>query len=998
MPRPSREKGKGSPSTGSPPTAKERKMLYSSDFAAIEKHLSVLTDEECGGDQYLEALNSLIVIAEEHDGAVDALFDRGAVTILLGLLEHKNDVDVQINACALLQVLASGSEVAMATVFKQNGIPLILNTIQTISKARLGSMQMLRIPKKKSFHTSSDALLPATLEHRDATMHNNTSHLHQGPSQPPAIGASMDPTEESLVTGLLPAYFTPQFLDQFDAMDKSSRMDVVRHLLLLFEKIDKLLAVSSCISLDVNLENALKQIVLEAELMMQAETVHLYIMNPNTGELILKEFDIEGNTQHGVDGGSGGGGRGDASGEPDSEVCFPAGTGIAGYCAQHEVMANVRDAMNHEHFDPNMDARGTNGVAFSILCAPIKTRDNHMKGVLQVVNKAGFDGTPMYFNEEDEFLLRKLAKTAGIIINNMQMYETMRNTQKKVEVLLETTRSLGSTLELDQLIRMIMDAAKGLLNADRCTLFLTDAEKKQLRAHIQGRESIQEIRLAINAGIAGHVFTTGSSVNIPDAYRDPRFNPEVDRQTGYVTRNILCMPIKNIHGEAIGVTQMINKANGPFFPEDERLLSSFSAQAAVAIEKSQLFKKTENMRAYLQSILSSITSCVITLDNSMMTNTINRDWFINALGVTREFVTQNTVDKWIGEKNSHLLNDILKVYQQGTPLYSTEYELKGKTSMYINYQIMPLIGENKGVVMVLDDISSEKRAVMTLGRYMSPALAKQVMEEDGNQLGGKRKKVAILFSDIRSFTTLAESMEPHEVVDLLNAHFSDAVNAIMAEQGILDKYIGDAVMAVFGVPFVSEEDSTHACSTALRMQASLAVLNEKRASAGKKTVKIGIGVNTGMVLSGNIGSTKRMEFSCIGDAVNLASRTEGLTKAYGLTILITENTLIETGDNFITREIDSVIVTGKSNKVNIYELMGKKGDELPPKVLEACRLYAEGLKQYRKRNFSGAVDLFGKAVEVAKDGPSKTMLARCKKYLEEPPPENWNGVYVAEGK
>ena len=130
---------------------------------------------------------------------------------------------------------------------------------------------------------------------------------------------------------------------------------------------------------------------------------------------------------------------------------------------------------------------------------------------------------------------------------------------------------------------------------------------------------------------------------------------------------------------------------------------------------------------------------------------------------------------------------------------------------------------------------------------MSPALAKQVMAEDGGQLGGKRKKVAILFTDIRSFTTLSESMEPHDVVELLNHHFSDAVNAILAEQGILDKYIGDATMSVFGVPFVSQDDSIHACNAGLRMTESLAIFNKERLKNGLQAIKIGIGINTGMV-------------------------------------------------------------------------------------------------------------------------------------------------------
>lgn len=230
---------------------------------------------------------------------------------------------------------------------------------------------------------------------------------------------------------------------------------------------------------------------------------------------------------------------------------------------------------------------------------------------------------------------------------------------------------------------------------------------------------------------------------------------------------------------------------------------------------------------------------------------MNRDWVAVALGVPEKEMYAKPVKDWLGQANEEFFSDIEQVLAGGEPIYSAEYSLKeifGSGAKYVNYQIMPLIGnETRGIVIILEDVSSEKRAIMTLGRYMSPALAKQVMEEDGGQLGGKRKKVAILFSDIRSFTTLTESMEPHHVVELLNHHFSDAVNAIMAETGILDKYIGDAVMAVFGVPFVGPDDSKHCVGAALRMIAALNSSNEMRAQTGTRQIKIGIGINTGQV-------------------------------------------------------------------------------------------------------------------------------------------------------
>lgn len=226
---------------------------------------------------------------------------------------------------------------------------------------------------------------------------------------------------------------------------------------------------------------------------------------------------------------------------------------------------------------------------------------------------------------------------------------------------------------------------------------------------------------------------------------------------------------------------------------------------------------------------------------------MNNNWLMNALDTSEEVMRATSIIDWIGDSNHAFLKDVQSVYKTGISAFGNEYEMKTKKgNSIVNYQVMPLIG-SQGVVMVIDDISAEKRAVMTLGRYMSPALAKQVMEENNGELGGMRKKVSILFSDIRSFTTMAERMSPTQVVDLLNQHFTDAVNAISEEEGILDKFIGDAVMAVFGVPSTTENDAIHACNSAIKMRESLYILNKKRSELGLETIKIGIGINTGNV-------------------------------------------------------------------------------------------------------------------------------------------------------
>ncbi|KAI9329391.1 hypothetical protein DFJ73DRAFT_860793 [Zopfochytrium polystomum] len=1004
----------------------------------MDKHLCTLTDAECPIDQLLAALNSLTLILQENESVAPVLmFDRGAVTIILNLMNtFPTSAEIAVKSAVILEYMAQRNHLTLSSIHKQNGILTLLSAIQVAFKggqqATAEALTMAGPSRTSSKRGKKNGPIAGSRSNsrnnlvRAPSMGSNTSLAsvnilneesprgsHSQTSVPSGFSTlpvgsyrTVDANSEveqgeSLMEGLLQKYFDPRFKSQMEKMDKTTRAEIIKHLLTLFEKIDRLLSVSGLISLDIDLDEAIDQIVGEAGQMLQSELILLYLVDPESGELIATEYDpfVDAKEREMIE-----------------RLRFPAGTGIVGWVAETEDFVNVKDASNHDRFNPVIDTRCEGEVleANSILCVPIKNRDGVLKGVLQAVNKIGANGSIQPFNHEDEFLLRTLGRQSGLIIQNGQIYAQTKRTQKKVDILLETTRSLGSTLQLDVLVKMIMEAAKELLAADRCTIFLADEKKKYLTTHIQGRDFVQEIRIPINTGIAGYVFSSGNSVNIHDAYKDSRFNPEVDRQTGYVTRNILCVPIKNKNGESIGVTQMINRKSGSFDADDEKMLISFSAQAAVTIEKTYLFKKLEDtlretsqMKNYLFMILQSITNVVITLDGDGCLSHINHPSKMDMEPMLQQMKSSH-YKEWLGDENATLVADIQRAYTTaGGTIFAQDYELhiQGKIRN-VNYTIVQMTSEtqlsrdkhNAGVVIVLEDISSEKRAMMTLGRYMSPALAKQVMAEDGGQLGGKRKKVAILFSDIRSFTTLSESMEPHEVVELLNHHFSDAVNAIMSEQGILDKYIGDAVMAVFGVPFVSPDDSIHACNAALRMKESLVIFNEARAKAGLIQIKIGIGVNTGMVLSGNIGSTKRMEFSCIGDAVNLASRIEGLTKYYNMTILVSEFTLQETGNHFVTREVDQVVVTGKSKQVGIYELLGRVDDPIPDTVMQGVELYRQGLALYRQRKFSEAIEVFTRAINEVDDGPSKTMRTRCKKYIEDPPAPGWNGVYISDSK
>lgn len=276
--------------------------------------------------------------------------------------------------------------------------------------------------------------------------------------------------------------------------------------------------------------------------------------------------------------------------------------------------------------------------------------------------------------------------------------------------------------------------------------------------------------------------------------------------------------------------------------------------------------------------------------------------------------------------------------------------------------------------------------------YVSPDLVKEIEKNpDKLVLGGEQRELSILFSDIRGFTTVSESLTPPELVKLLNEYFSPMTKIVLDEKGTLDKFIGDAVMAIFNAPLDLADHADHACNAAVRMMDKLAKLNIGFAERGMHTLDIGIGINTGPAIVGNMGADIRFDYTAIGDSVNLASRLEGLNKYYGTHILISEDTRSQlNSSNFTLREVDRVRVKGKHLPIVMYELMIANYELLP--------LFEEGLEKYRRKLFQQAQQIFDQLVTDYNDGPSRLYSTRCVEYIETPPPEEWDGVYTAKSK
>lgn len=295
--------------------------------------------------------------------------------------------------------------------------------------------------------------------------------------------------------------------------------------------------------------------------------------------------------------------------------------------------------------------------------------------------------------------------------------------------------------------------------------------------------------------------------------------------------------------------------------------------------------------------------------------------------------------------------------------------------------------------------SREKNFIRnSFSQYVAPEVISELyLSPEKLSLGGETRELSILFSDIRGFTTISEKLTPQELMQQLNEYLEEMSEAVMQQRGLVDKYIGDAVMAFWGAPLNNKNHAADACESVLVMMKSLSKLNKKWKQEGRPEFKIGVGISTGDVVVGNMGSKRRFNYSIIGDEVNFSARIEGLTKQYGVECLIGESTYkaISKVSHLRTRELDDVMVKGKIEPRRIYELITTEVDENKELVLEH---FAEGRKNYLAGSFAEAVRFFEKALESDEnDGPSKVFLERSKELLEESP-EEWTGVFEFKTK
>lgn len=707
---------------------------------------------------------------------------------------------------------------------------------------------------------------------------------------------------------------------------------------------------------------------------LNTERSSLFLNDPDTGELYSRV--AQGNLQR--------------------EIRILNTSGIAGYVFTTGEGLIIPDAYADPRFNRSVDEQ-TGFVTRNILCVPVRTAKGVIIGVAQTLNKK-----KGHFSKLDLALFEAMVSQGTLALQSAQFIERMHRVRQQEMEFIRVVSEATADIKLSSLLQKVMGEATRLLNAERSTLFLNDEKTNQLWSEVgQGLDTMQ-IRLPNHLGIAGAVFTSGKSVNIPYAYADLRFNPAFDKKTGFFTRSILCVPVVNKAGKVIGVTQALNKRGGPFTNEDEARLRAFTAQVSIALENAKLFADVQNMKNYNEAMLESMSNGLITLDESEIIATCNAAG-LRILKTHTDNILNQPAAAFFGGSNAWVL-DKLKTVADSSQMEVTMdagLDVEGET-LSVNLMVLPLLNGDKkrmGSMIVIEDISQEKRLKSTMSRYMDPGIADRLVASGAEVLGGQNVECTILFSDVRGFTTLTEQLGAQATVSLLNEYFTLMVDCIQREEGMLDKFIGDAIMAAFGIPVGHDDDPDRAVRTAIAMLHALFAWNARRLAEGKLPIDIGVGMNTDTVVSGNIGSNKRMDYTIIGDGVNLASRLESACKQYGTRILASEFTYKKLKGTYRSRELDLVQVKGKTHPVAIYEILDYHTDETFPNIIEALPRFHNGLILYRQKRWHDAMQEFEQVLTYhPADKPSKLYIERCQHFIASPPPEDWNGVWVMESK
>ena len=494
---------------------------------------------------------------------------------------------------------------------------------------------------------------------------------------------------------------------------------------------------------------------------------------------------------------------------------------------------------------------------------------------------------------------------------------------------------INSTLEVDEVLQIVMDTIVRMMGAERGFLMLRD-ERGEMVSRIARnweQESINQNEFAISRSVVQRVIDGGEPVLTTNAREDPRFGGQ-ESIIAFNLRSILCVPLM-VKSELIGVIYTDNRIRTGIFSESDRdLLQAFANQAAVAIENARLFsslkrtlEEVTELKNLMDDVFASIVSGVITADAKDQITLCNRA-AASILGRASAEIVGRPLDEIMSTFANDILPHLNSVRKSDQPILGLEltHDLPERGSVDWRFNLSPLKDagqKTQGVAIVLDDMTERKKLegqLKLLQRMVSPAVLDQI-DPNSLQIGGKKVYITILFADIRGFTAYSEQHSPEELVAVLNRYLAAAADAVLASEGTVDKFLGDAVMAWYNAPLPQPDHTLRAVKSALAIRDAVAALHAELPKEAH--LDFGVGIHYGDAVLGWIGTEKRLEYTAISDSVNTTKRIqENCAKNQ---ILISREAYERVKDEIDAKPFVPLSVKGKTQPLDVYEVVGLKG-------------------------------------------------------------------------
>lgn len=507
---------------------------------------------------------------------------------------------------------------------------------------------------------------------------------------------------------------------------------------------------------------------------------------------------------------------------------------------------------------------------------------------------------------------------------------------RQLRALAETTALINSSLDTDSVLNQVMDTVIQLTGAERGYIMLTNKVTRNLEYRVArgiDREQLGRNEFIVSDTITNQVFTTGQPVLTDNARSDPRYQGQ-ESIVGYQLRSILCVPLI-VRGETIGVVYCDNRALSALFKQHElNLLNAFANQAAVAIENARLFEAARaqlaeitEIRDLMDNIFSSIVSGLITLDSDNIISAFNAA-AVSITGIHEGQALGSELYEVLPGLDGAFAEKLSRVRQDGTKeTFEAEVLLENNQRRFWNIVMSPLLdanGHSQGIVLVLDDLTEQRERENQLThvrRYLPLALVENIRSEDLAALGGQERTITVLFADVRGFTSFSEQLEPEQLMEIINKYLSVASDAINLFEGVVDKYIGDAVVGLFNTPLNAQNDhAVRAARSALSMIYDVLALHEVLPE--DQRLFYGIGIHTGSAVLGNVGSQERREFAAIGDAVEMSKLLQ--ENAQKGEVIVSAETYRYTSSEFEYEALEPRKTKDRPDFTVMYRLIGRK--------------------------------------------------------------------------